>query len=75
MFTNDWVDVTVATLRELTGEYGIDPDRQVACCNLCRNLVLSQVSDVRLYGALVAGDAGLVRELIHGEVDLIQLAS
>jgi hypothetical protein len=75
VFTNDSVDVTVATLRELAGEYGIDPGREVARFNLFRNLVLSQVSDVRLYGALVAGGVGLVRELIHSEVDLTQLAS
>jgi len=73
LFTNDSLAAVVAALRTLAADYSAEPTRQPARFNLFRNLVLSQLSDVRLYEALQAGGADAVRALVQATVDLSQL--
>lgn len=75
LFTNDALPVVVATLTTIATEYGIDPIRETARFNLFRNLVLSQVSEVRLYALLQQHGPDAVRSMIDHEVDLRQLRS
>jgi hypothetical protein len=73
LFTNDSLAALVAALRQIAADYGIDPAGQPARFNLFRNLVLSQLGDVRLYETLQASGAAAVRARIDAEVDLSQL--
>jgi hypothetical protein len=73
LFTNDAIPLLVSTLAEIATGYGIDPTNQTARFNLFRNLVLSQLSEVRLYGILQQEGADGMRALIDRDVDLDQL--
>lgn len=73
LLTNDALAATVAALRALAVDYGIDPDGTPARFNLFRNLVLSQLSEVRLYAALAASGPAGVRALVDQAVDLTAL--
>jgi hypothetical protein len=75
LLTNDAVAAVVAALRGLAEGYGVDPNREAARFNLFRNLVLSQLSEVRLYEALGRGGPAAARALVDAEVDLAQLAT
>jgi hypothetical protein len=73
LFTNDSLAALIAALRRIAADYGIDPAGQPARFNLFRNLVLSQLSDVRLYETLETGGVATVRVRVDAEVDLSQL--
>lgn len=73
LFTNDAIPLLVATLTEIATGHGIDPTREPARFNLFRNIVLSQLSEVRLYGVLLHAGTDGVRAAIEREVDLSQL--
>ena len=73
LFTNDAIPLLVSTLTEIAAGYGIDSTRGPARFNLFRNLVLSQLSEVRLYGVLQQDGIDGVRAVIDREVDLDQL--
>jgi hypothetical protein len=73
LFTNDAIPLLVSTLAEIAAAYGIDSSREPARFNLFRNLVLSQLSEVRLYGVLQQDGIDGVRAVIDREVDLDQL--
>jgi hypothetical protein len=63
----------IAVLTGLAPDYGITPSSQPARFNLFRNLVFSQLSDFRLYGALLVGGVPAVKAMIDRRVDLSQL--
>jgi len=75
VFSNDSMTVLIAGLKQLARQYGIDPDGATPRFNLFRNLVFSQVSDMRLYGVLVASGLPGVKDIIDREVDLSQLTA
>lgn len=75
LFTNDAIPLLVTTLMEIAVDHGIDPARESARFNLFRNLVLSQLSEVRLYGYLLQEGVDGVRAAIGREVDLSHLRS
>ncbi|MGD9892239.1 MAG: hypothetical protein AB7U18_13220 [Dehalococcoidia bacterium] len=73
LFTNDAIPLLVSTLAEIAAGDGIDSVREPARFNLFRNLVLSQLSEVRLYGILQQDSINGVRAAIERDVDLEQL--
>jgi hypothetical protein len=75
LFTNDAIPLLVATLTEVAAGYGIDAAGEPAHFNLFRNLVLSQLSEVRLYGIFLQAGADGVRAAIDRDVDLSHLRS
>jgi len=75
VFSGDSMATMIETLKQLARAYGVDPDGSAPRFNLFRNLVFAQVSDMRLYGALVAGGVPGVKAIIDREVDLSQLST
>ena len=73
LLTNHAIQVTIRALREVAQDYGIDPAKQEARFNLFRNLVFSQLPDLRLYALLQTGGAAAINARIDREVDLSQL--
>jgi hypothetical protein len=73
VFSGDALAVVVQTLRSVAPQYGIDPQTQAARFNLFRNTILSQLSDMRLYGVLQTGGIDAVKARIDNEVDLSAL--
>lgn len=73
VFSGDSSTLIIGTLRGLAPEYGIDPASQTARFNLFRNTVLSQLTDMRLYGTYLTGGADAVKARIDAEVDLSPL--
>ena len=69
----DSATLLIRTLRDLAPEYGIDPESQTARFNLFRNTVLSQQTDMRLYGVLQTGGVAAVKARIDSSVDLSPL--
>jgi hypothetical protein len=64
VFTGDSLTAVLNTVRDLAPAYGIDPPSQTARFNLFRNTVLSQLSDMRLYGYLQTGGPDAVKARI-----------
>ena len=75
VLTGDTAGLMIKILQQIAGEFGIDVTNQIARFNLFRNLVFSQVTDMRLYGAQVLGGVEAVKGMIAAEVDLSQLGS
>lgn len=73
VLTGDTSARMVKALSTIASGWGIDPSGDLARFNLFRNLVFSQASDMRLYGALIAGGVDAVTAIISTEVDLSQL--
>jgi hypothetical protein len=73
IFSGDSAAILIRALGIIASDYGIDPAAQTARFNLFRNLVFSQVPDMRLYGVMLQGGMDAVRATIEGEVDLSQL--
>jgi len=63
----------IQTLRDLAPQYGVDPGAQSARFNLFRNTVLSQLTDMRLYGVIQTGGQEAVKATIDSAVDLSPL--
>jgi hypothetical protein len=74
VLTGDVAARMIQVLGTIAGDYGIDPANEPARFNLFRNLVFSQVSDMRLYEALLHEGVASVKGLIDADVDLSQLA-
>jgi hypothetical protein len=70
VFSGDSASLLIQTLKDLAPRYGIDPPTQAARFNLFRNLVFSQLTDMRLYGVLQVGGAEAVKSTIDQQVDL-----
>ena len=75
VFSGDSMATMISALKQLSRQYGIDPDGSAPRFNLFRNLVFAQVSDMRLYGVLVADGISGVKAIIDNEVDLSQLSA
>ena len=73
LFTNDALPACVAALAVVAADEGINPQREPARFNLFRNLVLSQMLEVRLYAVLQQGGVDAVRQVVREQVDLMQL--
>jgi hypothetical protein len=73
LLSGDSLARMVTELKALAPQYGIDPNADPARFNLFRNLVFSQVADMRLYGHLIAGGRAAVKSVIDTRVDLSQL--
>jgi hypothetical protein len=73
LFTNDALPAAVQALRQVAADDGLDATREPVRFNLYRNLVLSQLSEVRIYATLLTGGVADVRALIADEVDLTAL--
>jgi hypothetical protein len=73
LFSGDSAALMIRTLRQIAADYGINPEREEARFNLFRNLVFSQVPDMRLYGVFQTGGVAAVKATIDREVDLSQL--
>lgn len=73
-FSGDSSATMVKTLQTIAADYGIDP-ANAPQFNLFRNVVFSQIPDVRLYGALVAGGVDGVKTAIAAEADISGLGS
>jgi hypothetical protein len=73
IFSGDSASLAIQTLRTLAPQYGVDPGTQAARFNLFRNTVLSQLSDMRLYGVLQTAGVDGVKARIDSEVDLSAL--
>jgi hypothetical protein len=71
VFTGDSLTTVLDTLRNLAPEYDVDPPTQIARFNLFRNTVLSQVTDMRLYGYLQTGGADAVK----AQIDTLDLSA
>ena len=71
VFTGDSLTTVLDTLRNLAPEYDVDPPTQTARFNLFRNTVLSQVTDMRLYGYLQTGGADAVK----AQIDTLDLSA
>jgi hypothetical protein len=71
VFTGDSLTLVVSTLRDLAPAYGIDPPSQTGRFNLFRNTVLSQLTDMRLYGYLQTGGPDAVK----ARIDALDLSS
>jgi hypothetical protein len=74
VLTGDVATRMTEILRTIAADYGIDVGGQPARFNLFRNLVFSQVSDMRLYGALLNEGLDSVHGVIAAGVDLSQLS-
>ncbi|HLZ31142.1 MAG TPA: metal-dependent phosphohydrolase [Chloroflexota bacterium] len=70
VFSGDSAALVIAALQSLAPGYGIDPPTQTTRFNWFRNTVLSQLTDMRLYGYLQAGGNGAIKAQIDGNVDL-----
>jgi len=75
LLSGDSLARLVKELTAIAADYGIDAAATPARFNLFRNLVFSQVADMRLYGHLVAGGRAAVKAVIAARVDLSQLQS
>ena len=64
VFSGDSLAAVLKTLRDLAPAYSIDPASQTARFNLFRNMVLSQLSDMHLYGYLQTGGQDAVKSRI-----------
>jgi hypothetical protein len=73
LITGDSATRLIKTLQGIAGDWGIDATGDPNRFNLFRNTVFSQVADMRLYGALIAGGVDGVRSMINQEVDLSPL--
>jgi hypothetical protein len=73
VFSGDSAAILIQTLKDLAPQYGIDPPSQAPRFNLFRNLVFSQLTDMRLYGVLQVGGADAVKSAIDQSVDLSAL--
>jgi hypothetical protein len=73
LLTGDSAGLMIKTLQQIAGDYGIDPMNQTPRFNLFRNLVFSQIADMRLYGAMTVGGVAAVKAMIAAEADLSQL--
>jgi len=73
VFSGDSAALAIQTLRTLAPGYGVDPGSQPARFNLFRNTVLSQLTDMRLYGVLQTGGPDAVKATIDSAVDLSPL--
>lgn len=62
----------VSELKALAPQYGINPDSGPAKFKLFRNIVFSQVADMRLYAHLTAGGRAAVKSASDARVDLSQ---
>jgi hypothetical protein len=71
VFTGDSLTTVLDTLRSLAPDYDIDPPTQTARFNLFRNTVLSQMTDMRLYGYLQTGGADAVK----AQIDTLDLSA
>ena len=75
VFSGDSATILIQTLKDLAPGYGVDPATQGSRFNLFRNLVFSQLTDMRLYGVLQVGGADAVKATIDDQVDLSALRS
>lgn len=75
LLTGDSAGLMIKALQQIAADYGIDPASQTAQFNLFRNLIFSQVADMRLYGAMTVGGVSAVKAMIQAEVDLSQLGA
>jgi hypothetical protein len=73
VFSGDSATLVIQTLRNLAPEYGVDPGSQPARFNLFRNTVLSQLTDMHLYGVHQTGGQEAVKATIDSAVDLSPL--
>jgi hypothetical protein len=73
IFSGDSAALVIQTLRNLAPQYGVDPAAQPARFNLFRNTVLSQLTDMRLYGVLQTGGQDALKATIDSAVDLSPL--
>lgn len=73
VFSGDSATLVIQTLRNLAPQYDVDPGSQQARFNLFRNTVLSQLTDMRLYGVLLTGGQDAVKAAIDSMVDLSPL--
>lgn len=73
VFSGDSAVVMIQTLKDLAPQYAIDPGSQTSRFNLFRNLVFSQLTDMRLYGVLQVGGPDAVKATIDEQVDLSAL--
>jgi hypothetical protein len=73
VFSGDSATLAIQTLRNLAPQYGVDPASQPARFNLFRNTVLSQLTDMRLYGVIQTGGQDAVKATIDSSVDLSPL--
>jgi hypothetical protein len=73
VFSGDSATLVIQTLRNLAPQYGVDSAAQQARFNLFRNTVLSQLTDMRLYGVLQTGGQDAVKAIIDSAVDLSPL--
>jgi hypothetical protein len=73
VFSGDSATLVIQTLRNLAPQYGVDSAAQQARFNLFRNTVLSQLTDMRLYGLLQTGGQDAVKAIIDSAVDLSPL--
>jgi hypothetical protein len=73
VFSGDSAAIMIQTLKDLAPSYGIDPASQAPRFNLFRNLVFSQLTDMRLYGVLQVGGPDAVKATIDQQVDLSAL--
>ncbi|HEY7066727.1 MAG TPA: hypothetical protein VII06_34985 [Chloroflexota bacterium] len=72
VLSGDTAAILIGLLQQLAPDFGINPATQTARFNLFRNLVLSQLSDFRLYGYLLTGGQAAVKAAIQ-RLDLRQL--
>jgi hypothetical protein len=70
VFSGDSATLVIAALRSLAPSYGIDPSTQTMRFNWFRNTVLSQLTDMRLYGYLQKGGNAAIKAQIDSSVDL-----
>ena len=73
IFSGDSAALAIQTLRNLAPQYGVDPESQPARFNLFRNTVLSQLTDMRLYGVIQTSGVDAVKVTIDSSVDLSPL--
>jgi hypothetical protein len=75
VFSGDSATLVLAALQALAPGYGIDPPTQAARFNWFRNTVLSELTDMRLYGYLQTGGNNAIKAQIDSQVDFSGLPS
>jgi hypothetical protein len=75
VFSGDSATLVIAALQDLAPAYGIDPPTQAERFNWFRNAVLSELTDMRLYGYLQTGGNKAIKAQIDSQVNLSGLPS